>query len=192
MRRVPRTLLAIVLAATLLPLLPGCVVIRRDGPPPKWLPGIATTSSVEATVTAAKTSAKKTSGTTVYLARGGRLVAVTRDGKPTVETAMDLLLAGPSAEERKAGVGTAIPGGTGVRAVSVDYGGHANVDLTRDFAKGGNDRALRVAQVVYTLTEVPGVQSVILTIDGKRVERFGPLKNVLRTQKRTDYREFAP
>lgn len=186
--------LSVLLAAVLLLPLSGCVVIKGEGQPPKWLRGLLPSTSAEATVTRTGTSDKNASGTTVYLTRKGRLVATTREtqGETTLDGALELLLAGPSAEEAKTGIGSAIPAGTSVIAVSRDYGNHAIVDLSREFANGEADRGLRVAQVVYTLTEIPGVDSVIVYIGGKRVERFGPMKDLLRPQVRADYRDFAP
>jgi hypothetical protein len=108
------------------------------------------------------------------------LVPVSREVDGTVavaRAAMEQLLAGPTDDERahdlRVGtIGTRIPEGT--RLLSLDVGdGIATVDLSGEFATGditGDEReswAIRLAQVTYTLTQFPTVQSVRFLVDGK-------------------------
>jgi germination protein M len=109
------------------------------------------------------------------------LVAVNREtpGTEAVATAaMEQLLKGPTDEERAHNlrlgtIGTFIPGGTRLLGIAIDNG-NATVDLSGEFASGaalGEDVASawawRLAQVTYTLTQFPTVQSVSFKVDGK-------------------------
>jgi hypothetical protein len=64
-------------------------------------------------------------------------------------------------------VTTAVPKGTQLRSITVD-GDVATVDLDRDFARGKDaDRlSARVAQLVLSVTSVPGVTGVRLLVEG--------------------------
>ncbi len=88
--------------------------------------------------------------------------------------AVNALLAGPSAAERAAGVGTSIPDGTDLLGLSID-GGVATVDLSRTFESGGGSLSMfnRLAQLTYTVTQFPSVQGVNLELEGKPVTVFG-------------------
>jgi hypothetical protein len=87
--------------------------------------------------------------------------------------AVTSLLAGPTAEERAAGVGTSIPDGTRLLDLSIE-GGIATVDLTGTFASGGGSLSMfsRLAQLTYTLTQFPTVMGVELMLDGRPVDVF--------------------
>jgi germination protein M len=108
------------------------------------------------------------------------LVPVSREVDGTVavaRAAMEQVLAGPTDDERahdlRVGtIGTRIPEGT--RLLSIDVAdGIATVDLSGEFATGditGDEReswAIRLAQVTYTLTQFPTVESVRFLVDGK-------------------------
>ena len=55
--------------------------------------------------------------------------------------AVNALLAGPSAAERAAAVGTSIPDGTDLLGLSID-GGVATVNLSRTFESGGGSLSM--------------------------------------------------
>jgi spore germination protein GerM len=108
------------------------------------------------------------------------LVPVNRDVDGTVavaRAAMDQLLAGPTDDERahdlRVGtIGTQIPEDT--RLLGLDVAdGIATVDLSGQFASGDitgdevESWATRLAQVTYTLTQFPTVESVRFLVDGK-------------------------
>lgn len=90
--------------------------------------------------------------------------------------AMSALLLGPSPAESPAvpPMSTAIPVGTHLHGVSI-AGGVATVDLSREFVSGGGSLSMiaRLAQVVFTLTQFPTVDGVVLEIDGVPTTVFG-------------------
>jgi len=112
----------------------------------------------------------------VWFARGGRLVEAlrTHTATPRVATAaLDALLAGPTRTERAAGLRSEIPRETRLLGVSI-ANGVARVDLTSDYEAGAGSRSLqlRLAQVVYTLTQFPTVTRVRFALDGTPVSVF--------------------
>lgn len=95
---------------------------------------------------------------------------------PAVATAaMTALLAGPTPQEQATwpAIGTAIPAGTRLLGLSV-ANGVAKVDLSKEFESGGGTFSVtaRLAQVVYTLTQLPTINAVEFYIEGVRVETF--------------------
>jgi hypothetical protein len=111
----------------------------------------------------------------LYMVQGTRLVAVDREGPSTLsalELSMRELLKGPSPAETAKGITTNIPSSVQLRDVSATNG-VATVDLSQDFELTTPDRPtflLRLAQVVYTLTELsPTVQSVRFEVEGQPV-----------------------
>ena len=113
----------------------------------------------------------------VYLLEGEKVAPVRRRVAQTAgvaRAALTALLAGPTAQETDAGYGTSIPQGSRFRGVSIT-GGTATVDLTSSFATGGGSASMltRVAQVVYTATQFPGVVRVAFRLDGAPAEAIG-------------------
>ena len=51
-------------------------------------------------------------------------------------------------------------------------GGIATVDMSSEFAAGGSPKRMRLAQLVYTLTQFPSVKGVRLRLDGKDTTVF--------------------
>jgi hypothetical protein len=82
------------------------------------------------------------------------------------------LLAGPASDER--GLLTMIPGGTDLLGITID-GSVATVDLGGAFESGGGSASMfgRLAQLVYTVTQFPTVDTVRLRLDGQPVESIG-------------------
>ena len=112
----------------------------------------------------------------VWFARGDQLASQQRThaATPRVATAaLQALLAGPSAGERAAGVTSAIPEGTRLLGISIKDG-VATVDLTSEFQSGGGSLSMqmRLAQVVYTVTQFPTVRAVRFSLDGAPVDVF--------------------
>ncbi len=112
----------------------------------------------------------------VYFARGEYLGVVTRTVTATpaiARAAMEELLAGPNAIEQGWGFGTAVPSGTRLLGLTID-GGTARVDLSGHFESGGGSLSvmMRLAQVVYTLTQFSTVDRVVLMMDGEVVDVF--------------------
>jgi germination protein M len=133
----------------------------------------------------------------VFLTRDEKVTAVSRTVEHTpaiASAALRALLAGPDAGERAQGLGSAIPAGTQLRGISL-ADGVATVDLSSDFASGGGSlsASLRLAQVVYTLTQFATIESVRLRLDGEPVTTFmGEGLDVSRPQTRGDYESVTP
>ena len=101
----------------------------------------------------------------VYLLRDGRLWPVSRElpASDTEAAAVTELLDGPSAEEEsELDATTAIPSDTQIEDIQI-ADGVASVTVSEDLPTEA------LAQVVYTLTQFPAVDSV--EIDGKRYTR---------------------
>lgn len=112
----------------------------------------------------------------VYFARGEYLGVVTRTVPETpaiARAAVEELLAGPTVAEKGWGFGSEVPEGTRLLGLTID-GGTARVDLSSDFESGGGmlSVTMRLAQVVYTLTQFPAVERVVLMMDGDVVDVF--------------------
>ena len=93
--------------------------------------------------------------------------------KAVATAAMEQLVAGPTAEEAAAGFDTAIPEKTLFLGVSIK-GSEAIVDLSKEYESGGGSMSMfaRLAQVVYTLTQFPTVDSVSFKLDGEPIDVF--------------------
>ncbi|WNV77668.1 GerMN domain-containing protein [Geodermatophilus sp. DSM 44513] len=108
----------------------------------------------------------------VFFVRDVRLEAVPRqvaEWRP--QTAVDLLLAGPTQAEVVSGLRTAL----GPQDVAVlsgpDGSGTAVVAVSREFAGlGGGNQLLAVAQLVWTVTQFPEVDRVRVSLDGVLLE----------------------
>lgn len=166
--RSPRALLLLV-GALLLALVPGC---GDDGEQ-------TGTSTTTTSTTVEDTSTTEPVAPTVvraYFLREEKVGPVARESADDGVAAAALagLLEGPSPTEVELGFSTAIPDGTELLGVSIDAG-VATVDLTDDFASGGGSLSMtaRVAQVVFTLTQFPTVESVLFEIDGSPVTALG-------------------
>jgi hypothetical protein len=104
------------------------------------------------------------------------------------------LLSGPNSAEREAFIGTEIPEGTELLGLDIDDG-VATVDLSEEFAESGGslEETVRLAQIVYTITQFDTVRGVRFRIDGEPVEVFGSHGIVLdRPQTRKAYQEHLP
>jgi spore germination protein GerM len=134
---------------------------------------------------------------TVYFIREGRLVAVERP-LPGVASSLPegLLFALFQGSEGVKDARSAIPPNTRLNDLVVE-GVVATVDLSTDFERGGPGRALalRLAQVVFTLTEDPSaVVGVRFEIDGVARQVIGGLNLTVldRPVNRGDYEQFVP
>jgi germination protein M len=133
----------------------------------------------------------------VWFHRGEQLFVTTRAVQPTQRVgaaALEGLLAGPTDDERLEGIQTQIPDGTDLLGLSID-GGIAHVDLTSEFESGGGSTSMsmRLAQVVYTLTQFPTVKGVEFSLDGEPIEVLGGEGLVIdHPLTRKDYAELLP
>ena len=108
--------------------------------------------------------------------------------------ALENLFSGPNSAEREAFIGTEVPEGTELLGLDIDDG-VATVDLSDEFADSGGslEETVRLAQVVYTITQFDTVRSVRFRIEGEPVETFGSHGIVLdRPQTRKGYEEHLP
>lgn len=107
----------------------------------------------------------------VFLVRDSRLVRVGRPpwDPPSVEGAIAALLQGPTADERADGIRTALT--RPVRLAGTVAAGVPLIDVTDSFAGvEGEEQILALAQLVFTLTALPGVDGVSFALDGRPVE----------------------
>ena len=175
------------------------------GPVPTAAPGEDVTGTdAGGTVSTLSTGGSSTSEGTarlityqVWFTRGESLFMVkrTQEATPRIGTAaMESLIAGPDTQEQAAAVGSQIPAGTQLLGLNVDNG-VATVDLTSEFESGGGSASMnmRIAQVVYTLTQFPTVKGVLFQLDGQRVDVLGG-EGVIVDQPvtRKDYRSLLP
>jgi len=88
--------------------------------------------------------------------------------------ATELLLAGPTAEERSAGLASAIPADTRLRSLNL-ADGVLTVDVSKEFVANADGPTMRrrLAQLVFTLTQFESVVSVRVRIDGTPTTTFG-------------------
>lgn len=126
------------------------------------------------------------------------IVAVLREIPETeavATAAMQELLEGPNAVEASDhGMTTAIPDGSSLLGVAIEDG-VATVDLSAEFETGGGSMSIlvRLAQVVYTLTQFPNVESVAFKIEGRPVTVFSAEGVVLDGPVgRPDYEDVLP
>jgi Sporulation and spore germination/Immunoglobulin-like domain of bacterial spore germination len=203
------TTLAVILAALLGVIASSCGVGRgaeSAGPVPTAEPSgdvAGTTAGTEATGSGQTGVSSNSTGSTglvtyqVWFTRDESLFMVTRTQQATPRigsAALEALLAGPDTREQAAAVGSQIPSGTQLLGLSVDNA-VATVDLTSEFESGGGSASMnmRIAQVVYTLTQFPTVKGVLFELDGRRVDVLGG-EGVIVDQPvtRKDFRSLLP
>ncbi len=180
-RRLAPALLCLSLLS-LLPVLAGCGGAESSAEQSTTVPtatgGTTTTSQAQMTVAAYFLRDEKVAVAHVQVPKS--------DG--VARASMEALLAGP-----KDGLATAIPDGTKLLGVTISDG-VATVDLSEEFGSDGGSSSMqaRLAQVVYTLTQFPTVDSVAFEIDGEPVTSLGGEVMVDRPQTRKDYEEQTP
>jgi germination protein M len=112
----------------------------------------------------------------VYFARDGLVATAGRTvtAPAVARGALTELLAGPDGFETDIGLTSAIPAGTELLGVDITDGA-ATVDLSREFESGGGSLSmqLRVAEVVFTMTQFDSVDTVSIELDGQAVDAIG-------------------
>jgi germination protein M len=183
------TTLAVILAALLGLIAASCGVgkgAESAGPVPTVEPGGGVAGTTVGSETAGSGQTGDSSASTgstglvtyqVWFTRDESLFMVTRTQEATLRigtATLEALLAGPDAREQAATVGSQIPPGTQLLGLTVDNG-VATVDLTSEFESGGGSASMnmRIAQVVYTLTQFPTVRGVLFELDGQGVDVLG-------------------
>ncbi|HWC10601.1 MAG TPA: GerMN domain-containing protein [Acidimicrobiales bacterium] len=129
----------------------------------------------------------------LFFVRDSRLAPVGRQTEtPSVDDALAALGSGPTASERGDGLRTALPGP--VELAGADAAGVPVVEVAESFGEvEGEEQILALAQIVFTLTGLPGVNGVAFSLSGRVVEvptgdgtlKAGPLG-------REDYAVVAP
>lgn len=133
----------------------------------------------------------------IFFVSGGHLEPVTLDLQPVLDSVPEALLValfqGPQRD-----ISSEVPEGTRLNGVDV-AGTLATIDVSGDFERAAPPRsqALRIAQVVYTLTEPKnetGIQGVSFQIDGVPQQAIGgeQLGTIPGPVTRADYERFAP
>ncbi|SFL89351.1 GerMN domain-containing protein [Geodermatophilus ruber] len=135
--------------------------------------GLTTPSPEPATATA---PSPMLTSTLVYLVAGDDgLVGRGRDvtgasSRDRLDALLDELAEGPTARERDEQLSTALPPEVELTVTGVSDG-TATIDLSgAEQAPSGGAGRRAVAQLVLTATSVPGVDAVVLTLDGQRVD----------------------
>lgn len=152
------------------------VSIRVNGEPLTKMPHGTPVDAVlsrERGVNALASSKGTGAAVTIYLrmnslAGGALLVPITRPVASTLDLArasLEQLVGGPGVET---GLSSVMPATTRVEGLSVQ-GGVATVNFSSDLAQA-EDLDVAVAAIVLTLTELPGINSVKLTIGGEAVK----------------------
>lgn len=106
------------------------------------------------------------------VAPSGHLVAVAREVAvpASLTQVMGALLAGPTATETAAGFQSFL-NPTGVQVTLSPATGVATVNFTTDpIQVVGPDQTSAIAQVVYTVTQQPGITGITFAIAGKAIE----------------------
>lgn len=188
-----RRTLPLLLALALLASLAGCGSSSDDASDPTTTTTTpaSSTSGDEATTTAAPADGSTTSGdahsghglepgtgTKVlqFWVRGEDVATGANwvEGPSVGRHAIEALLAGPTQPDAISGMVSMIPEGTELLDLDI-ADGTATVDLSSEFVSGGGSTSmqLRVAQVVFTLTQFPSVERVAFRIDGAEPEALG-------------------
>jgi hypothetical protein len=155
---------SLVATSAILAVLAGCAIQPDSGPrdvPDDHRARVAIASPVE--------GAEAQGSGRIYLiipeGGAGRLRTVLRDPKGQEEL-IQTLIQGPNAEELSDGLDTAIPPALEVNSVQFN-GGVVNVDVSDELEDlSGSDLQLAVAQIVFTASELPGAESVLIRVDG--------------------------
>jgi germination protein M len=134
----------------------------------------------------------------VYLARNEEIAAVSRDiaGTPEVAMgAMNELLTGTTPYEEDLGFTSEVPFETRLLGLTIQDDGIAVVNLSPEFETGGGSLSMqmRVAQIVFTLTQFSAVDQVQFQIDGQPVEAIGGEGVMVdQPQTRADFEDISP
>ncbi|MGH2777569.1 MAG: Gmad2 immunoglobulin-like domain-containing protein [Actinomycetota bacterium] len=126
-----------------------------------------------------------------WLVRDGRLTwgAAYWEAAPNERPAetMRFLLTRPAGVDLEVGDASEIPAGTQLLGLRVNDG-LAEVDLSAEFAREGSEEShrMRVAQIVYTLTQFPEVESVRVLVAGE------PFEGTPEPADRNDFIDLAP
>jgi spore germination protein GerM len=147
-------------------------------------------------VTATTLPFAQTEKATLFLVQGERLAPVQRElpAPVSVESVLEALIAGPTSTEVQLGLRTALLTTPGLVRSGGVSGGIATIDLGQPFTEiAGRDQIVALAQIVSTVTGLPGVGRVRFTLDGNPVGILrGDGAVTTETVSRDDYATLAP
>ena len=159
------------LTAMALILLSGCGVSMPDSPSTAGPEDVPYELLDETRSTSTTLPELIASPVTIWLVGADQIVPVAREvvGRPRVERSLALLREGPTDSEALLGLRSAVTGDAVVD--SVVSSGVARVSLSAAFAASPpREQLLGLAQIVYTITEVPGTEVVTFELDGQAID----------------------
>ena len=188
--------LAVVLVAALLTGVAGCGDDDDGAPATSATTSTTKTSTTSTSTTTTNVAPAEETEVRAYFLRDEKVGPVARAAtEEAVATgAMEGLLLGPTKDEQELGFTSAIPTGTELLGVNIAEG-TATVDLSDEFGSGGGSASMmgRVAQVVFTLTQFPTVDSVLFELEGEPVTALGGEGLLLsEPQTRADWEDITP
>jgi germination protein M len=172
----------------------GGIVSTTEGSESGEPPDSSTTTMPADTPT---TQAADTMTVRVYFSSGEKIAAATRVIPKTKEVgaaSMKALLEGPTEAEKNAGMFSSIPEGTTFPGLEIENG-VAAVDLSKEYESGGGSLSMfmRLAQVVFTLTQFPTVDGVNFKLDGEPIDVLGGEGIIIdHPMTRADYEDMSP
>ena len=183
-------------------LLPIVAVAAGCGIPPDDRASLAQPGSVpydllgdSPAATATTQLSSQTEKATLFLVQGERLAPVQRDlpAPVSVQSVLEALSAGPTPTEVQLGLRTALLAPGLVESGGVQ-GGIATIDLGQPFTEiAGRDQIVALAQIVSTVTGLPGVGRAAFTLDGQPVGILrGDGAVTTESVSRDDYATLAP
>jgi spore germination protein GerM len=122
------------------------------------------------------------------------LVRVPRDVNrpPTVAKTLTAMLFGVQEDEAALGYRSAIDPTASVQARALDPATYV-IDLSPEFGQGSaSEQLLRIAQLVYTATEIAGVTGVRFTLNGTPIQTPTPTGSTSDPVGRDAYKQFEP
>lgn len=93
-----------------------------------------------------------------------QLRTVSRDAT-TPDALLEQLFEGPNTDERSAGLTTALPPDLGLASPVRVEGGVITVNLDSELATAGSDLPAAVAQIVFTASQLPGIERVQIRVN---------------------------
>lgn len=185
---------AIALAIVAVLAMTGCGVSASDGPQPIES-DIAELLEPQDEPTVPETEPKRL--VTVTWVRGDRLARTPRIGvaetpQERLDSAFAALLSGPRAAEQTRGLTTLLPPDVQVSGEIKRRRAVVALDLGGGLEPGG--LSLAIGQVAVTALAVPGVQSVVFTVDGTPTavpvpSSRGSGRDIVRVVRASDYRK---
>jgi len=160
-------------------------------------PEETTTTVPSASTSTSTTVAEETMTIRVYFSRDEKICAASRVVPKTQQVgaaAMRSLLEGPTEVEKQGGMVSSIPEGTTFLGLVVEDG-IATVDLSKEYSSGGGSLSMmmRLAEVIFTLTQFPTVEGVNFKLDGEPIDVLGGEGIIIdHPMSRLDYEDMSP